>query len=91
MACWCPSCSCRPSVRRSRRCARTPAGPRNVLLLQNRYDPATPYSGARQTLAAFGHRAAMVTVDAAGHGVDFGAPRVSGPFTSFLLTGRLPA
>ncbi|MDH6709447.1 pimeloyl-ACP methyl ester carboxylesterase [Kitasatospora sp. MAA19] len=68
-----------------------PAGPRNVLLLQNRHDPATPYSGARQTLAAFGHRAAMLTVDAAGHGVDFGDPRVSGPFTAFLLTGRLPA
>ncbi|MFJ4186860.1 alpha/beta hydrolase [Kitasatospora sp. NPDC089509] len=68
----------------------TPDGPRNVLLLQNRYDPATPYSGARQTLDAFGHRAAMVTVDATGHGVDFADPHVRDPFTTFLLTGRLP-
>jgi hypothetical protein len=67
-----------------------PAGPRDILLLQNLRDPATPYSGARQTLEAFGHRAAMVAIDAAGHGVDFTDPRVSGPFTSFLLTGRLP-
>ncbi|MGK4585889.1 alpha/beta fold hydrolase [Kitasatospora sp. HPMI-4] len=67
-----------------------PAGPRNILMLQNLRDPSTPYSGARQTLDAFGHRAAMVTIDAAGHGVDFSDPRVSGPFTTFLLTGRLP-
>ncbi|MBO1418344.1 alpha/beta hydrolase [Streptomyces sp. FH025] len=67
-----------------------PTGPRDILLLQNRYDPSTPYSGARQALAAFGRRAAMVTVDAAGHGVDFTDPRIRDPFTAFLLTGRLP-
>ncbi|MFG2847560.1 alpha/beta hydrolase [Kitasatospora sp. NPDC048296] len=67
-----------------------PVGPRNILLLQNRYDPATPYSGARQALDAFGRRAAMVTVDATGHGVDFTDPRVRGPLTAFLLGGRLP-
>ncbi|WP_217680664.1 alpha/beta fold hydrolase [Kitasatospora sp. SUK 42] len=68
-----------------------PDGPRDILILQNLQDPDTPYSGARQALHAFGHRAAMVTIDAAGHGVDFTDPRVSAPFTTFMLTGRLPA
>ncbi|MBE8520203.1 alpha/beta fold hydrolase [Amycolatopsis sp. H6(2020)] len=44
-------------------------GPANVLLVQNLRDPATPLSGARETRAAFGARARMVTVDAGGHGV----------------------
>ncbi|RSD22872.1 alpha/beta hydrolase [Amycolatopsis eburnea] len=44
-------------------------GPANVLLVQNERDPATPLSGARETRAAFGNRARMVTVDAGGHGV----------------------
>ncbi len=44
-------------------------GPANVLLVQNRRDPATPLSGARETRAAFGIRARMITVDAGGHGV----------------------
>ncbi|MEV6828012.1 alpha/beta hydrolase [Amycolatopsis sp. NPDC051102] len=44
-------------------------GPANVLLVQNRRDPATPLSGARETRAAFGSRARLVTVDAGGHGV----------------------
>ncbi|UOX85045.1 alpha/beta hydrolase [Amycolatopsis sp. FBCC-B4732] len=44
-------------------------GPANVLLVQNLRDPATPLSGARETRAAFGSRARLVTVDAGGHGV----------------------
>ncbi|MEV4054386.1 alpha/beta hydrolase [Amycolatopsis sp. NPDC049688] len=44
-------------------------GPANVLLVQNLRDPATPLSGARETRAAFGARARLVTVDAGGHGV----------------------
>lgn len=44
-------------------------GPANVLLVQNERDPATPLAGARETRAAFGNRARMVTVDAGGHGV----------------------
>ncbi|MEZ0112649.1 pimeloyl-ACP methyl ester carboxylesterase [Catenulispora sp. EB89] len=67
-----------------------PDGPRDVLMLQNLNDPDTAYAGARQTLHAFGHRAAMVTIDASGHGVDFSDPRVTGPLTAFLLTDRLP-
>jgi pimeloyl-ACP methyl ester carboxylesterase len=46
----------------------TSHGPDNVLLIQNRRDPATPYSGALKMLEAFGHRARMVTVNAGGHG-----------------------
>ncbi|GAA1947603.1 alpha/beta hydrolase [Kitasatospora viridis] len=65
-------------------------GPRNVLLLQNLRDPDTPYAGARQTLAAFGRRAAMASFDASGHGMDFTDPAVAAPFTRFLLTGLLP-
>ncbi|MGW5719046.1 alpha/beta hydrolase [Amycolatopsis sp. NPDC003865] len=45
------------------------AGPADVLLVQNERDPATPLSGARETRAAFGNRARLVTVDAGGHGV----------------------
>lgn len=67
-----------------------PIGPRNILMLQNLKDPDTAYAGARQTLSAFGHRAAMVTLEATGHGVDFADPKVADPFTAFLLTGRLP-
>ncbi|WP_439378154.1 alpha/beta hydrolase [Amycolatopsis lexingtonensis] len=44
-------------------------GPANVLLVQNERDPATPLSGARETRAALGARARMVTVAAGGHGV----------------------
>lgn len=44
-------------------------GPADVLLVQNLRDPATPLSGARETRAAFGSRARLVTVDAGGHGV----------------------
>ncbi|MFJ2779584.1 alpha/beta hydrolase [Kitasatospora sp. NPDC087315] len=68
----------------------TGAGPRNILLLQDLRDPDTPLTGARRTRRALGHRAALLTVDAAGHGVDFADPRVRDPLTAFLLTGRLP-
>lgn len=68
-----------------------PIGPRNILMLQNHQDPDTAYAGARQTLRAFGHRAAMVTLEATGHGVNFADPKVADPFTAFLLSGRLPA
>jgi pimeloyl-ACP methyl ester carboxylesterase len=44
-------------------------GPADVLLVQNLRDPATPLSGARETRAAFGFRARLITVDAGGHGV----------------------
>ncbi|MFD9891822.1 alpha/beta hydrolase [Amycolatopsis sp. NPDC059027] len=45
------------------------SGPRNVLLVQNLRDPATPLSGAREMRRALGGRATMTTVDQGGHGV----------------------
>ncbi|HEY4589699.1 MAG TPA: alpha/beta hydrolase, partial [Thermoanaerobaculia bacterium] len=47
----------------------TPEGPTNVLMLQNRRDPATPYAGALGLRAAFGDRARLVSVDQGGHTV----------------------
>ncbi|GGN17300.1 alpha/beta hydrolase [Lentzea pudingi] len=43
-------------------------GPRNILMVQNERDPATPLAGARSTRGAFGDRAAMITIDQGGHG-----------------------
>lgn len=47
-------------------------------------------AAARQTLRAFGHRAAIVTVDAAGHGVDTSHGRVAAAVTRFLIRLRPP-
>ncbi|MEK8172027.1 alpha/beta hydrolase [Streptomyces sp. M19] len=71
----------------------TADGPSNVLMVQNRYDPATPLSGARALRRALGDRARMVTVDAVGHGayVDNGNACGDGLVTAFLLTGQRPA
>ena len=68
-------------------------GPSNILMLQNRRDPATPLVGARQTRRALGDRARMVTVDQGGHGVyPFGANACAkDAATAFLTTGQRPA
>ncbi|MFC3522304.1 alpha/beta hydrolase [Streptomonospora nanhaiensis] len=67
-------------------------GPRNVLLLQNRRDPATPHLGGRLLREGFGHRARLVSVDAGGHGVyvfgDNACARNTA--TEFLVEGALP-
>ncbi|WP_086841661.1 alpha/beta hydrolase [Amycolatopsis kentuckyensis] len=67
-------------------------GPANVLLVQNLRDPATPLSGARETRAAFGARARLVTVDAGGHGV-FTRENVCGnaAVLGYLRDGVFPA
>jgi len=70
----------------------TSAGPRNVLILQNLRDPATPWIGGLGLRRALGQRAAFVTVDAGGHGI-YGIR--SGPCTdaitnAFLIDGVLP-
>jgi hypothetical protein len=71
----------------------TPQGPSNVLLAQNLRDPATPYSGALELLAAFGSRARMVTVDSGGHEVYLAHGNACGDrlVTGFLVDGRRPA
>jgi pimeloyl-ACP methyl ester carboxylesterase len=49
-------------------------GPRNILILQNRHDPATPWVSGHAMHRALGNRSALVTADAGGH----------------LVTGRNP-
>lgn len=44
-------------------------GPRNVLILENLRDPATPLPLARDIRGSLGMRASLVTVDEGGHGV----------------------
>lgn len=71
----------------------TSAGPRNVLLLQSRRDPGTPYAGALDMRRSLGQRASMVTVDSGRHVVYpfLGNTCVNDTTTAFLLHGRLPA
>lgn len=67
-------------------------GPRNVLLVQNERDPATPLAGARSTRRAFGDRAAMITVDQGGHGAYvIGKNKCANDkVTEYLLGGQRP-
>jgi pimeloyl-ACP methyl ester carboxylesterase len=67
-------------------------GPRNVLLVQNERDPATPLVGAQSTRRAFGDRAAMITIDQGGHGAYiFGKNKCANDkVTEYLLGGQRP-
>lgn len=67
-------------------------GPRNVLLVQNERDPATPLAGARTLRRAFGDRAAMLTADQGGHGVYvIGKNKCANDkVTEYLLSGQRP-
>jgi pimeloyl-ACP methyl ester carboxylesterase len=67
-------------------------GPRNVLVLQNLRDPATPHRGGQLARAAFGDRARLVSVDDGGHGVYVydDNPCALNTTTRFLLGGELP-
>ncbi|QYX82112.1 alpha/beta hydrolase [Streptomyces akebiae] len=71
----------------------TDRGPSNILMIQNRRDPATPYVGALRMRRAFGDRARLVTVERGGHGVYLGTGNACGnhAVTSFLTTGERPA
>ncbi|NUS84016.1 MAG: alpha/beta fold hydrolase [Streptomyces sp.] len=70
----------------------TSDGPSNVLLVQNRRDPATPYSGALKLRRALGERARMVTADETGHGayVTNGNACSDRYVTDFLVSGQRP-
>jgi hypothetical protein len=70
----------------------TDAGPRNVLILQNLRDPATPWVSGHGLRTALGRRAAFVTVDAGGHGIfpERSAPCTTAIATAFLAHGVLP-
>lgn len=71
----------------------TAAGPSNVLMIQNRRDPSTPYAGALKMREAFGGRARLVTVERGGHSVYLGTGNACGDrlVTDYLTTGRRPA
>jgi pimeloyl-ACP methyl ester carboxylesterase len=69
----------------------TGKGPRNVLILQNTRDPATPYVSGVGLRKALGNRAAMVTVDQGGHGVFALGTCADAVTVEFLATGTLPA
>ncbi|MET8831738.1 alpha/beta hydrolase [Streptomyces sp. NPDC004610] len=71
----------------------TADGPSNILLIQNRRDPATPHFAASRMRTALGDRARMVTVEGGGHGVYLGTGNACGDraVTTFLTTGERPA
>lgn len=70
----------------------TDEGPSNVLVVQNRRDPATPYLGGLKVRAAFGDRARLVSVDGVGHGVYvYGDdPCATNVATNYLVDGTWP-
>lgn len=70
----------------------TSDGPRNILMVQNLRDPATPYTGAMKMRQAFGDRARMVKVDAGGHGSYLRNGNACGDraVTRYFLTGQRP-
>jgi hypothetical protein len=69
----------------------TDDGPRNVLVLQNRRDNATPWESGLGMRTALGSRAAFVGVDRGGHYVyGQGSSCADEVTTRFLTTGELP-
>ncbi|WP_218040526.1 alpha/beta hydrolase [Actinomadura sp. WMMB 499] len=70
----------------------TDRGPSNVLIVQNRRDPATPLAGARMLRGALGDRARMVTADQGGHlaYLYLDDRCLNGIATKFLTTGARP-
>jgi pimeloyl-ACP methyl ester carboxylesterase len=70
----------------------TSRGPRNILILQNRRDNATPWAGALDMYQALGSRAGFVGVDNGGHYVyDVGDTCADQATDAFLTKGTLPA
>ncbi|TQS42501.1 alpha/beta hydrolase [Cryptosporangium phraense] len=66
-------------------------GPRNVLILQNRRDNATPWEGAIGLRNALGRRAGFVGVDNGGHYVyGVGSKCADRATVAFLTHGTLP-
>ncbi|HEU5474567.1 MAG TPA: alpha/beta hydrolase [Actinophytocola sp.] len=67
-------------------------GPANILMIQNRRDPATPLVGALHMRLALLHRARIVIVDSGGHNayVANGNPCGDNTVTTFLTTGIRP-
>ncbi|MFC5816941.1 alpha/beta hydrolase [Nonomuraea harbinensis] len=69
----------------------TSHGPRNVLILQNRRDNATPWAAGRGMREALGDRAGFVGVDNGGHYVyGTGSTCADKAAVAFLTKGTLP-
>jgi pimeloyl-ACP methyl ester carboxylesterase len=69
----------------------TGKGPRNMLILQNRRDNATPWEDGLGLYEVLGRRAALVGADSGGHYVyGQGSACVDAATVTFLTTGRLP-
>jgi len=69
----------------------TSHGPRDILLLQNRRDNATPWEGALGLRKALGSRAGFVGVDNGGHYVyGTGSTCADQATVRFLTNGTLP-
>ena len=70
----------------------TASGPRDILLLQNRRDNATPWAGALGLARALRSRAGFVGVDNGGHYVyGVGSACADQAAVAFLSQGTLPA
>jgi hypothetical protein len=70
----------------------TSHGPRDVLILQNRRDSATPWEGGLGMARALGSRAGFVGADNGGHYVyGTGSTCVDQATVAFLTKGTLPA
>ena len=66
-------------------------GARNILLIQNRRDNATPWAGALRLHEELGGRSVLVGADNGGHYVyQTGSRCVDGAVNRYLTTGRLP-
>jgi pimeloyl-ACP methyl ester carboxylesterase len=68
-------------------------GPDNILILQNRRDPVTPWAGGKLLRDRFGQRAKLVTAEEIGHGVflvhtNACALNIT---TDWLVDGKMPA
>lgn len=70
----------------------TADGPSNILMVQNRRDPYTPYFGALKMRRALGERARLLTLEHGGHGAYLANGPACGDrtVTAFLTTGRRP-
>lgn len=70
----------------------TAHGPHNIVMIQNRRDPATPLTGALRLRAALGDRARMVIVNSGGHDAYLANGNTCGDaaVTTFLISGIRP-
>lgn len=67
-------------------------GPRNVLVVQNLRDPATPHAGGELLRRKFAGRSRLLSVDDGGHGayVLGDNPCALNTTTRYLVEGRMP-